>query len=542
MYAGSLMQVPKPAPENVFRLIQRRSGLLLLLAAVAGTSVFAAPRARAKTKQTGPEIRLPLGDLGFPGISSAFLSTGGSMLTVHFADSDHLLVTFSLRGLVPRLEGDRAGDEDRMVAAELIELSSHKVVARTEWHLHDHGRYLWNLGNGRFLLRVQDTLSTFAPAANLGSKDPFLRTSFPRRPGSVEAVVVSSDSKLVTVETGLPQPKTDPEAARKAAFDATRPHFTSNAAAPPPPPPPPPPVKPRPTGPAVAYDFYRISGAGSLEDPLQVQGAGAFGADSVAALPLDGDGYLRSLDQSHGKWALSFHTFAGKDIPLAPITTTCAPTVQRVSSSQFVSLNCHGLMGGLILAAYDFENHEMWEEPLSSSGLPSTFSLAPSAGRFAVSRLSTMNSDAALSMQALDTSATQDVRVYQTQTGDQLLKIDCSPIFRSAENFDLSPDGMRVAVVRKSAVEVYRLPELTKQDIDDLAELQKIAPPPGIGRINLTGLAETAETAQASVATVNGDAPPPAANTSGDTQTRRPPPSLLNPGEKPEFPGKNPTN
>jgi len=519
--------------------MQSLSAVFLLLATVAGTSIFAAPPARAKAKQNGPEIRLPLDDLGYPGISNAFLSTGGSMLTVHFADSDHLLVTFSLRGLVPRMPDDRPGDEDRMVAAELIELSSHKVVARTEWRLHDHGRYLWNLGNGRFLLRVQDSLSTFAPVANLGAKDPFLRTSFPRRPGSIEAVVVSSDNKLVTVETVLPHPKVDPVAQQKAAFDASRPHFTSNAAEPPPPPPPAPAVKPKPAGPAVAYDFFRISGVGSLDDPLLVQGAGAFGADSVVALPLDGDGYLRTLDQAHGKWALSFHTFGGKDIPLAPITTTCPPTVQRVSSSQFVSFNCHGVMGGLILAAYDFDNHEMWEEPLSSSGLPSTFSLAPSSGRFAVSRLSTMNSDAALSIQALDTSATQDVRVYQTQTGDLLLKIDCSPIFRSAENFDLSPDGMRLAVVRKSAVEIYRLPELTKQDIDDLAELQKIAPPPGTGPINLTGLAETAESAQASVATVNGDTPPAATSASGDTQTRRPPPSLLNPGEKPEFPGKS---
>jgi len=171
--------------------------------------------------------------------------------------------------------------------------------------------------------------------------------------------------------------------------------------------------------------------------------------------------------------------------------------------------------------------------------LPSTFSLAPSAGRFAMSRVSTMNYDAALATLSQDTSATQDVRVYQTQTGDLLLKIDCSPVYRSVENFDLAPDGMRLAVVRKAAVEIYRLPELNKQDIDDLAEIQKLAPPPGTGRITLAGLADTAESTQTATATISGDQPPPPANASGDSQARRPPPSILNPGEKPEFPGKN---
>ncbi len=535
------MQVPESRPENAFCSGYRLGGLFLLFATVVGSALFAAPRAFAKTKQAGPEIRLPLADLGYPGISPAFLSTGGSMLTVHFADNDHLLVTYSLRGLIPRMADDRPGDEDRMVAAQLIDLSSHKVVAHTEWRLHDHGRYLWNLGNGRFLLRVQDSLSTFAPATNLGTKDPFLRTSFPRRLGSIEAVVVSSDNKLVTVETRPPQPKTDPEVKRAAAFDPSKPHFTSNANEPPPPPPPPPPrpARPMPTGPPVIYDFFRISGAGSPSDPLLVEGAGVFGADTVVALPLDGDGYLWPLDQSHGKWALSFHAFSGKDIPLAPIVSSCSPTVQRVSPSQFVSLNCHGLLGGPILTAYDFDKHEMWEEPLSTSPLPSTFSLAPSAGRFAMSRVSTMNSDAALATLSPDTGASQDVRVYQTQTGDLLLKVDCSPVYRSVENFDLAPDGMRLAVVRKGAVEIYRLPELNKQDIDDLAEMEKLAPPPGTGHITLAGLADSAESPQTTTATISGDQPPPPANASGDSQTRRPPPSILNPGEKPEFPGKN---
>lgn len=489
-------------------------------------------------------MRLPLEDLGFAGMSSAFRSTGGSMLTIHFVDSSHLLVTFGLRGLVPRTPGDPPGDEDRMVAAHLIELPSGKVVARTEWHLHDHGRYLWNLGGGRFLLRIQNNLSTFAPVANLASENAFTRTSFPRRPGSVEAIVVSTDGKLLTVETSQPKPQEEPQVEQKPVVDPNKPHFTSNAKEPPPPPPPPPPAplvkRAAPSGPPVTLDFYRLSGSGSLDDPLLAAPVGALGATETVALPVDGDGYLRPTDQSHGKWSLAFHPFDGKEISLAPIETSCAPTVHRVSSSQFVSLNCHGL-GGVVLAAYDFDKHEMWEEPLSASPLPPTFALAPSAGRFAISRVNSMNSDAAPSTLP-DSFATQDVRVYQTQTGDLLLKIDCTPVYRTVENFDLSADGMRVAVVRGGAVEIYHLPELTKLDREDLAELEKIAPPLGTGRFDLAGLAKAARSGIANGTATTEDEAAQAANASGDSQTPRKPPSILNPGEKPEFKDKNASN
>jgi len=538
MYAGLLMSVPQPDRQKAFCRKKRRARLYLLAVAVA-TIVASAPFAFAKPK-TPPELRLPLEDLGFLGVSSAFRSTGGSMLTVHFVDNTHLLVTFSLRGLVPRTPGDPPGDEDRMVAAHLIELPSGKVVARTEWHLHDHGRYLWNLGNGRFLLRIQTNLSTFAPMANLASDRSFARTSVSHRPGDIEAVVVSADGKLLTVETSQPKQKDAPVEV-KAAVDPNRPQFTSNANQPPPPPPPPRPLAARRTvasGPAVTLDFYRLSGSGSLDDPLLAVPSGALGATEAVSLPVDGDGYLYPKNQSHGKWSLAFHPFSGKEIPLAPLETSCAPTVQRVSPSQLVSLNCHGVAGGLVLAAYDFDKHEMWEEPINTSPLSSTFAFAPLAGRFAISRVNTMNSDAALATLP-DNPASQDVRVYQTQTGELLLKIDCAPVYRTAENFDLSPDGMRVLVVRGGAVEIYRLPELTKLDHDDLAELEKLAPPPASGRIDLGALAHVAQSDIQNGTVAVGDAATQAANASGDSQTARKPPSILNPGEKAEFQDKN---
>jgi hypothetical protein len=473
-------------------------------------------QASAGAKQATPEVRLPLEDLGFPGISSTFLSVGASQLTVHFADNQHLLVTFGLRGLVPRLPGDPVDHEDRMVAGLLLELPSGKVVARTEWHLHDHGRYLWSLGEGRFLLREGNELWTFAPVANLQSERPFERSPFPHRHGSVEALIVSPDSQLITVET------------RRQGSDAG-----SND------------LGDIPLGSPVTLDFYRITGTGAEGSPIVREAAGSVHATSEMSLPMNANGYLRSDDtQNNGHWSVTFEPTNGKPIKLAPIDSSCPPALSLVSPTQFLAFSCRGATGRTTLMAFDFNLHEMWEEPLGFLGQP-VFSLAPAAGRFAVNRVnSSMSTDMLPSGQ--DTPMSQEVRVYQTQTGDLLLKISCFPVIRTSENFDLSADGMRLAVVRKEAIEVYRLPELTASDRADLAELQKAAPPPGSGPVNLSAIAE-ADSKPAKVSesrdhltlTVSSSGPAPGSEAVGDTPTRRKPPTLLNPGEKAEFQDKS---
>ena len=198
------------------------------------------------------------------------------------------------------------------------------------------------------------------------------------------------------------------------------------------------------------------------------------------------------------------------------------------------------------MMAFDFNQHEMWEEPLGFVGQPA-FSLAPAVGRFAVSRVNSSSSTDILPSDQ-DTPMSQEVRVYQTQTGDLLLKLSCSPVIRTSENFDLSADGMRVVVVRKEAIEVYRLPELTAGDRADLAELQKAAPAPGSGPINLSAIAEaeskekemeeSAANARTEL-TVSTTATARGSEAVGDTPTGRKPPTLLNPGEKAEFQDKS---
>jgi hypothetical protein len=118
--------------------------------------------------------------------------------------------------------------------------------------------------------------------------------------------------------------------------------------------------------------------------------------------------------------------------------------------------------------------------------------------------------DAALSASAV---TGQEVRVYQTYNGRQLLKIDCSPVERAGQNFALSPNGMRLAVVRETmvshpatkdfaaytqnetAVEIYPLPPLSKEDEAALKETLTLAPADSGARIDLA-LARTSNPKQ----------------------------------------------
>ena len=97
-----------------------------------------------------PVLRIPLEPMGFQVLSQDFLLAGSSMLTVDFVDNDHLLITFGVRRLMKRDPSEPVDGDDRTVGAYLVELPSGKVMAQTEWRLHDRGKYLWSLGMDGF--------------------------------------------------------------------------------------------------------------------------------------------------------------------------------------------------------------------------------------------------------------------------------------------------------------------------------------------------------------------------------------------------------
>ncbi len=479
---------PIPTPHRLLRC--RLAALLFLLAAI---PIFAA--------KPEPPLRIPLENLGFQPLSTQFLLKGSSMLTLHYVDEKHLLVTFVVHRLIPRLPDEPEEDQDRVVDAVLLEISSGRVVARTTWHLHDHAQYLWNLGHGHFLLRVRDTLTTIAPLANLATRDPFAQQPFivsaERR---LAALILSPDADLLIIETvnrvpPTPKPKTP-------LFGPT--------------PAPSPGLRERN---AVQINFYRLH-AGDDGGPVLARSAGAIQTPSTGDIPATTAGFLAVVDQGHQHWAFDFHSYSGKKAELSPFDSSCAPAPVFVSHSEFIAFGCRGGSSRQQLGAFNMRGEEMWERGLFGDFIAPSIAYAPAAGRFALSRILLRVSAVPDQPISSDEVNAQAVVVYQTGTGKQLLRADCSPVSRAGQNFALSPDGLALAIVHADAIEIHTLPPLTTKDESDIKLARSIAPPENDLPIRLPGRSSANDPDPGSQPDLQPAAAPAAATNSAPDSTQ----------------------
>jgi hypothetical protein len=406
-----------------------------------------------------PPLRIPLEPLGFQSLSSQFLLAGSSLFTVHYVDDSHLLLTFSVHRLLTRLPGDPEDDRDRNVDALLLELPSGKVIARTSWRFHDHGQYLWCLGHGRFLLRVRNTLTTFAPLVNLPTGQPFREHPFLSTDRRIGAVLLSPNENLLIVETvantpPTPRPKTP-------LFGPT--------------PPPSPPDESDPK--RVLINFYRLSSPNDASEEVQARVAGIAHSSDIGGVASTSSGYIAIIDQGRQHWAFDFNSYTGKKNELSPFDSTCRPVPLFVSRSEFIAFGCRTGSTRQLLGGFNMRGEEMWEQNLFGGYLSPSFAFAPASGRFALSRVlvhtSGVTADESLISEEL---SGQTIVVYQTSSGKQILHADCSPVERAGQNFALSPNGLSLAVVHAEALEIYSLPPLTSKEQTDVKLAESTAP------------------------------------------------------------------
>jgi hypothetical protein len=176
---------------------------------------------------------------------------------------------------------------------------------------------------------------------------------------------------------------------------------------------------------------------------------------------------------------MSFNEFGGREVKVGAVDSSCEPRLQMVSRFEYLAFTCMGTDSRSRMKAYGMDGHETWEESLGGTfGVPE-FRFAPVAGRFAISRISSPDPGAEdLGFgNVLPATATQEVRVYQTESGDMLLKVPTTPVTRAAENFDLSEDGLVAAMVTDGTIQVYKLPPPSKQDMKDLELARSFSPP-----------------------------------------------------------------
>ena len=434
------------------------SGLLLLLCPLAASAKLPEPR------------RIPLEPLGFQAPSVRFLAAGSSLLTVHFVDSSHLLLTFGVHRLMPRDPTCPPDDDDHVIAAMLLDLPSGKVLARTEWRLHDHGQYLWPLGNGIFLLRQKDSLKSFAPLINLPTGDAFRQHALLHTDRLIRAVIVSPDARLLSFETvRRPPAKTSAKQLIAVNASAQADGAEENSSDPDP----------------MQIDFFRLLPTPEAKGEVVAVRAGRARARGAVEIPADGEGFLSALDQGKGTWAFDFNEFSGKRDELAMFDSSCGPHVHLVSASEFVALACKGGSERQLLAAFNLNGDEMWQQQFYRPYAFASYALARTAGRFALSRVITNGPVADLSSVIPEELVAQNLTVYQIDSGRQLLTVEFDPAARAGQNFALAPDGLSLALVREGVLEIYPLPPLGKQDVAAIHKAAGFAPAAYEGPVRL---------------------------------------------------------
>ncbi|MFC6647371.1 hypothetical protein ACFQBQ_17695 [Granulicella cerasi] len=495
-------------------------------AGLAGSLVCGAS-APKKSKAPEPVARIKLSDFGAPAVGGRLLDVGASMFTVDFVDSEHLLVTYSSRTLVKRSDLQERDSDARNVTAAILTLPSGSVVATTEWLLHDHARYLWALGDGRFVVRMGKLFSIMDVRAQMGGKDPFLRKAFEHWPGEPISIIPSPDSQIFAAIRQLPPKEQHGPVVKLGETSDNQPKAE------------------------YLMSYFRVREDGETHP------AGAVKAAIPIALPMNADGYLWTEEKNRNVWAFSFNPFGGaKPVAMGEMPSACPPRARLLSHSQFAVISCQGISQDPRVQVLGFDGHEVWEEDFPAFPETPSFITAPAAGRFAMSfRRAAVGSPAPGTMQP-DPSARpafdQEVRVYQSESGDLLLKLALSPVMETAENFDLTADGRELVVLEGDELQLYDLPAPSKKDLAELAEVNKFAPPTvGDAKVSLSRLAEappevaaslqtpiasSTEAGQGAVAAASGAEP----GTLGDATGPRKRPTLLNPGEKAEYQDKLP--
>ena len=496
-------------------------------------------------RASGPAISLPIGPLGYQAVPSRLLAAGGSMFTLHFVNSTHLLFTFNNRNLLKRMPDATPEDDDRNVTALLLELPSGKVLARTEWRTRDREQYLWPLSHGRFLLRVRTHLTVIDPLANLAKEEAFREQPFLDFKRRIGYISVSPGGDLLTIETVPPRHQIDDgggqaqsaqvlqsrtQAPAQAGSAGSAAPLKLSA---------PPPVEfssERAGLPPVDLHFYRLDvedGPGGTER-VSPRAAGVLGARGLISIPATADGFLDAMKESPGVYDFDFFSHTGKKVELAPYDTTCAPRPYFVSASEFVALGCHGGTDRMLLSGFNLRGEEPWVQALSGQYIAPYLVAAPAAGRFAFSRVLVSGSYYDPDNIVPEELNAQEIIVLQHHDGRLLLKVQASPIQRAGQNFDLLPDGMALAVLRAGNIEVYRLGPLSAQDLRAVETAAKNAPERNDAQVRLKSTpiaaARVEESPAAQPASSTLEAAPQAAESTPEAaEPERKPPSLYSP-------------
>jgi hypothetical protein len=378
----------------------------------------------AKERESGPHpaMRIPTEPLGYRVQGKLYLLARFTSSSLDFLDDTHLLFTFRRPRLLKREEG--SGGLEQVVQADVIQIPEGKVVAEDQWLLRDRGRYLWDIGDHRALLRIGSSLY------QLGS-DLRLEQVY-KSPTPLRMVEASPDGKLLLLESE--RERHTPEEHRRLVLHA------------------------------------QLVGGDPPEEDIEIRMArmdqkkllmGAR-ADRAGDLPATAAGYFTQQKVNDSRWNVYFHPFErprpnSGDL-VAGVDSSCDPSQKVLSEQTVLILTCPPKRGDRFVAAYSLDGHKLWDGRWQSNFTWPAFRVAEGGATVAISWLAVNRS--VTPTEGIDDEEVQSqvLTVLDARTGALRMGMVVSPIVSAGGNFALSADGNRLAVVNRGAIEIYDLP------------------------------------------------------------------------------------
>jgi hypothetical protein len=374
------------------------------------------PAAPPPLPEAKPAVSIEVGPLGYRPPGAFYLTYRLSSAAIGFFDDDHLLFTFRMGGLLKRLPGDPAGDDDQEIRAVVLDLGTGKVVQQTEWRMHDRSQYLWPYKDGQFLVRVRDSLFITNQALQL---EPYMTFD-----AGIRAVQVSPDRGMLVVETNDPA-KLGAETQDEKLLG----------------------------GPPVKVMVFPLG----EKKPLAESSARV-----PTLLPLMGDGLLDLLEgRAQGSWLMRDVPFEGQPQTVAEVRSSCQPSARPLSSTVVLMVGCYGDADDRQVIAVSTKDGELWRDRWQNRFVWGWFDSAANGSRFVYESVQVNRSISTFDALYPEDVQVQLAGVYDTESGKLVLVRDASPVLTAGQNVTLSPDGKRFAILRNGAIEVYDLPPVT---------------------------------------------------------------------------------
>lgn len=373
-----------------------------------------------------PDLRIPVDSLGYVAPSTFYLTSRLSSISLDFIDKDHLLFTFHLPGLMKRLPNEPRDDEDQTIRAVVLELPGGNVVEKTDWRMHDRLRYLWRLGEGRFLVRQRSNLFVIDRSLEL---KPYLSSET-----ALQSVQISPDRKVLVVESET----------RKVSRPAVASTVVPTLGEPEP--------EPKPIQIYVMHADTRsiIAHAETL---------------NAVDIPMMAEGRLQAIPSKENKWLIRYLPFHGEERTLTEVMSYCHPTEETISSDVTLVMTCPRSSYDHQVYAVNLDGKTIWQQRWESRYIWPTFQLTQDGSRFAYSSLQVNHSVGIMDPIDETNIVNQMVGVFDTQTGQLRLVKNASPILSAGQNYALSADGSRFALLRGGAIEVYDLPPVAAPEV-----------------------------------------------------------------------------